>query len=262
MPNAGDWGRTAQSQGQSGGMTGMYDAAAETQAQDYDNIMKGYDQLFNQAGNNPFKGETYTRGADMNRLIGNLQNYSDTGGYSQAQLGDLRSRGVSPIRAAYSNAARNINRQKVLSGGYSPNAGALQAKLAREQGSLASQAATDVNAQIAQMVASGKLSGMQALSPALQQEAALQAGVNQRNAMGARENTQLNQGNQLNALQGKTSLYGTTPGLTNMFGSQVLQNNQQQLGAVQTANQIKNQRAGVGINVLQQANQKPGFRLG
>lgn len=274
-PMQADWGRQTQSQGYPGGMTGMYDAAAETQAQDYDNIMKGYNNLLSSGGVNPstmtnIQGETYQRGGDVNKLIQNLQGYANTGGYSEQDQAALRSRGISPIRAAYANAERNMARQKSLSGGYSPNAGALAAKMAREQGSLSSQASSDVNAKIAEMVATGKLAGMQTLSPLLQHEAGLQAGVNQRNTQlqkdigmyNANEISRVNalnaQGKQ-NALQGMTNLYGTTPGLTNMFGNQVLQNNAQQLGAVQTANQIKNQRAGLGINVLGQANQNPKF---
>lgn len=276
-----------------------YDAAADTQAGDYDNIMSGYDALQQRArngsANSPVNytplssvstkylpGYNYTRSADFGSTIDKAKGFADTGGFSDGDLQSIRERALSPLRSAYAAAKRNTDRQKVLSGGYAPNAGALQAKMAREQGELASNASTAANAEIAKMVQSGKLSGIQALSPLVSGENNLMNSVGMRNADAEREvemgnvndernvrdlnaNMQMrvaefnaNNANkyddmELSALQGKQSLYGTTPALTNLFGNQVLQNNQQNMQAVQTANQIKNQRANVGLNIVNSA---------
>lgn len=272
----------------------VYDAAASQQAENYDDIYGGYDSLqkraitgqnpvtfnpVNPIARNPTQGSQYSRSDDFGRLVENLQNFSSTGGYSDSDIGNIRERAVSPLRAVYANAQRNMERQKVLQGGYMPNMGAVTSKMAREQGELQSNANIGINAEVARMVQSGKLSGMNALSPLVNQENSLSNQINQRNVDAQREvdlsnveeernvrnlNTQGNMraqefnanqnqqdtGMELNALQGKQSLYGTTPALTNMFGNQVLQNNQQNMQAIQTANQIKNQRAGIGLNIV------------
>lgn len=289
-----------------GSISSVYDAAATSQAQDYDDIMSGYDSLQSRArgGTTPqlsfsplsaiastnLPNYSYNRSSDLNSAIGGLQEFSRTGGYSDSDVSNIRARGLSPIRAVYENARRNLDRQKVLQGGYSPNYGAVLSKMAREQSSLASDASTDVNARIAQMVQSGKLAGYQSLSPLVSRDSELANAANTRNVDAAREldtsntgdarnvrdaNAQLkmrvdemNQNNQmddrnleLSALSGKSNLYGTTPALTNMFGNQVLQNNQQEMQAVQTANQIKNQRAGIGLNLVGAAQKAPaGYR--
>lgn len=282
----------------------MYDAAAQTQAGDYDNIMAGYDSLQSKASNasngpdklnyvpvNSVKtsyvpGAGYSRSNDLNNLVGNLQEYSSTGGYSGDDISSIRERALSPIRATYANAQRNLNRQKTLQGGYMPNAGAIYSKMAREQGELASSASTNVNAEVAKMIAAGKLAGYQSLSPILSNENTMQNNINSNNANALREtemfNTadeqrvrdlnanmrmrveemnadddRLNNNLELSALSGKANLYGTTPALTNTFGNQVLENNQQNMQAVQTANAIKNQRAGIGLNIIGAAQSAP-----
>jgi hypothetical protein len=286
----------------------VYDAAVEQQAGDYDDIMGGYSSLAERArsgaGNNPIQfnpitpstrqfiqGQGYNRSQDLGKLIGDLQGFSTTGGYSDDDVSSIRERGLSPIRAIYANAQRDANRQKNLSGGYSPNAGAVNAKMAREQSSLLGDASTKINAQVAQMIQSGKLAGYNQLSPLLGRENDLINQITQRNTDAQRDvdlwnagetnranefNTNMgqrtqefnaNQNNQndaleLSSLQGKQSLYGTTPALTSMFGNQVLQNNQQNMQAVQTANQIKNQRAGIGLNIVNQAQQNNAGRGG
>lgn len=111
-----------------------YDAAAQQQAGDYDDIMGGYNSLQerarSQAGNNPvqfnpitpstrqfIQGQGYNRSQDLGKLIGDLQGFSSTGGYSDDDVSNIRERGLSPIRAIYANAQRDANRQKNLSGG-------------------------------------------------------------------------------------------------------------------------------------------------
>lgn len=93
-----------------------------------------------------------------------FQDFAKTGGFSAADLANIRARAVSPVRAVYANAQQNVNRQRALQGGYSPGFGVLQARMAREQGQGISNAATDAEAAIAQMVQQGKLAGLQGMA--------------------------------------------------------------------------------------------------
>ena len=155
--------------------------------------------LFNQAAPRQMQ--------DYGNLMGGYQNFQQTGGFSPQDLASIRARSVAPVRAAYGTANRNVARQKSLQGGYMPGQGTLQARLARESSSAMSDASTNAEAGIAEMVQRGKLAG----------------------------------------LQGASSLYGTTPGMSSMFGNQVLN--------------AMGQRAGVGqmgINAELGAQQLPG----
>lgn len=137
----------------------------------------------------------YTNSADMNTqnyvdLFKGFQDFQKTGGYTPEGLGAIRSRAIAPSRALYQNAMRNINRQTALQGGYNPGKTAALSRLQRDTGQAMSDASTNAEALIADMVQKGKLAG----------------------------------------LSGATQLYGTSPGLTRTFGDMVLQNMGQQIG--------------------------------
>lgn len=281
---------------QSGSIRSVYDAAASQNAQDYDDIRAGYDSLqerarsgqnttklnyipINPIFNRNIQGQQYQRSGELNTALTGLEDYSRTGGYSDTDIGNIRERSISPIRSIYDSARRGVDRQKVLSGGYSPNHGALTAKMARESSSRIGDITTKVNADIAQMIASGKLSGLQSLGSVASRDNELMNQTNARNVQSANEvermnvdeqrrvddtnremqlrideinnrNNQQNVSNEMDAVRGKQSLYGTTPALTQTFGNQVLADNAQNMQAVTTANAIKNQRANVGLNLV------------
>ncbi len=125
---------------------------------------------------------------DYGGIQGRFGEFADTGGYSPEDISSIRARAVSPIRSIYSGARRDIDRQQALQGGYSPNRTASLAKMAREQSSTTADAATNAEAAIAQMVNQGRRFGV----------------------------------------SGMSGMYGTTPGLANMFGNQALQAQQLQ----------------------------------
>lgn len=273
----------------------VYDSAATTQAEDYDKLMGGYENIINESRNkagrnqlnyipiNPvfnrqLEGTAYNRTGELNTALTGLEEYSKTGGYSDEDVANIRERGISPIRSIYSNAQRNLQRQKVLSGGYAPNMGAITAKMARESAGQIGDITTKVNADIAEKIASGKLNSLSALGSLSGRENELIAennrknnelknqvellnaeeqrrvdDLNNRNRLTVEQNNanlgQENTQNQLNALSGQRSLYGTTPALTQTFGQQVLANTGQNLQANQTANMIKNQRANIGLQL-------------
>jgi len=183
---------------------------------------------------------------------GGMQEFASTGGYSANDIANMRARGVSPIRAAYANAEREVGRQRSLQGGYAPNAIAAQVKMAREQGQAAADATQNVEAGLAEARNRGRqfgLTGMgniegQRLSADVdlskfntgldfqgQQynadayaraqaaaNAAAESGANRGAASAAANNT-----DRLRALSGMTQLYGTSPGMAETFGNQLLQ---------------------------------------
>lgn len=241
-----------------------YSAAVTQQAGDYDSIMQNYRTLFNAPAPQRYTGFTplsytpvsytpasYSRGSAFNTAFNNAQNFVNTGGFSGSELDDIRARGISPIRSVYANAQQNLNRQRSLQGGYSPNYTATSAKMARELSNLLSDKVTDVNGMIAGLLQQGRLAGLSAQTPLAGQENSLLNQIAMQNASGANQTNQFNTANQtgvnqfnqtmpfqiyqansqaeadaflrqLQATQGMQSLYGTTPALTSLFGNQAL----------------------------------------
>lgn len=212
-----------------------YPAAIEQTGKDYDDLMGRYRSTLSRT-----VPETYTPYVPETQQfspitgIEDLESLSSTGGLNESDQGALRARAVSPIRAIYANAMRQMERQKVLSGGYAPNAAAAQSRMARELSESVGGATTDVNARIAQMVQSGKLSAAPQLASIRSSEANRQSGIereniaaneraNQFNASMLAQTRGMDQNRELELLGGARSLYGTTPALASTFGNQALQ---------------------------------------
>lgn len=120
---------------------------------------------------------------DYGNIMGQYQNFAKTGGFSPTDIANIRARSTSPTRGIYEQMQQGLSRQRALQGGYSPGFATASSRLARQ----GSQQISDINqateANIAEMRQRGQLAGM----------------------------------------QGMASIYGTTPGMSNMFGNQVLQ---------------------------------------
>jgi len=162
-----------------GGVTGAYglaNTAINQQAGDYSNIMKGYQDLASSPG------------------YQNTANLAMSGGYSPEDISSIRERGISPIRSIYASANRDVDRQKAIQGGYSPNYAAVKAKMAREMSDTISNQETNVNAGLAERIAQNKIQ----MAPQFAAQAE-------------------------KPLQNQQSLYGTTPALSSLFGNQALQ---------------------------------------
>jgi hypothetical protein len=255
------------------GSPSNYTAAANTQASDYDTIMQNYAALGNQYRNNPIAPTQispinispvsvaptttpYTQSADVTKSIGALADLTNTGGYSAADIANIRARDISPIRSIYSNAMQNLNQQRALQGGYSPGFDATQAQMARDEANQIANTTTSVNAGIAQNVAANELAAASPYASASADANAAQTAANQANtnivnqinesnaaanqsAQGANQGVNLsaqganqqakfnadltNRQGQSQALSGQSSLYGTNPALTSTFGNQVMQ---------------------------------------
>jgi hypothetical protein len=235
----------------------VHQAAVDQQAGDYDNIMSGYKNLLDSPLTSQYQDlfnkmqtggqATFQNTPDAQAAISNLGELSRTGGLSEGDQANLRARGVSPIRAVYGNAQRNVNRQKSLQGGYSPGHGALTARMAREMSQGISDANVNVNAGIAEMVQRGKLSASPQYASAAGQERDSRNTMemfNKRDLPGMQASVLDRIGGlQSDALRGMTSLYGTTPALANLYGNQA-QN------TAQLQDNIKHRNRGSGMQVM------------
>lgn len=215
----------------------------------------------------------YKKTADTTSSLANLKDLSATGGYSGADIANLRERAISPIRSVYSTAQQGIDRQKRLQGGYSPNYTAATAKLTRGLADSTANQMTNVNATIAQNVASNKLGIAPQYAGAAATEAAAgnraneinSNAINQTNQFNSQGQTQAEQydtsakagmlsslqqlynsgtGNKLEILNAMRALYGTTPAQPALYGSQAAT----QTGLDLQNKQINNSASGALIN--------------
>lgn len=259
-------------------MAENYARGSEANFGDYHNIMNQYNSI---AAGGGTVGEGGGGGGDggygaeswepnliqyndpFNSYAG-YQDFSKTGGYSPEDIGNLRARGTAPIRAAYANAEREIARQRSLQGGYSPNAMALQGRMAREQGQLGADTMQNVEAGMIDTRNTNKFKGLEGMTDVEKQRLAGDLDVQKYNANAKNTAAQSNAGarnaaaagsasnrlaasaasrnDQFKALQGMTSLYGATPGMAQLYGDQVLS----AIGQSGTfgQNQVKNEIAG------------------
>lgn len=158
------------------------------------------------------------------------QDFANNGGFSDQNVQDMRARSVAPMRAVYQNAQDNINRQRALGGGYSPNYTAASAKMARELGYGLADASTNVEGQLAQQKQQGRLSGLAGMTGI---DSALLGNQTQRFGLA---NSTLGQAN--NTLGQMGNIYGTAPGMAQMYGNQMLNSSGQQLQGAGLQNDI------------------------
>lgn len=192
-----------------------YGRASERQYGDYGDIMRRYGDVASGAGGGSGRGKVSW--TDPFNSYGGYTEFSKTGGYSPSDIANMRSRGVAPVRAAYANAEREVSRGRALQGGYSPNAAAAQIKMAREQGQSGADAVQNVEAGLAEARNRGRLSGLGGMAGIEGQRLAAQLDAGKFNAMG----DQQQDANKLSALHGMSSLYGTTPGMAQLFAGQL-----------------------------------------
>lgn len=199
-----------------------YRGAAFQNTDDYSGMMGNYQNFLNQnsgaggSGSNGGVGGLHRQG-EINSALAGYGDFAKTGGFTPQGIQDIRARSIAPTRAVYSNMQNEMARQKSLQGGYSPNFMAASAKMARQGGQAIGDMNVNANAGIAQMVQQGRLAGLGGLS---QTALADQAQGLQRGIASAQMGMQ-NKGMNLDALRGMTALYGTTPGLSSMFGNQM-----------------------------------------
>lgn len=169
------------------------------------------------AGGGP--GQNFDFGALGPALAGYL-NFAQTGGFSPQDIQNIRGRANAPIKATYQNMMDDLNRSKALSGGHLTNFGATAAKLAREKSYAMGDQSLNTEGMLSQLINQGKQFGISGAGNI---------------GMGLR-------GQGLQGMSGMGNLYGTTPGLVNTFGNQVLSSGAQGLDIAQLQNQLANSR--------------------
>lgn len=247
----------------------LSDNAATQNVNDYGNMMGGYNAWNKnmsdfQGGvdaHNPhqfsYDKVGVTRPEELGEAYGYLReaapgyrDFANTGGYSGADVQELRARGIEPIRSSYGNTMMELNRARSLGGaGGSPNYIAAVSRANREMPGQMADAMTGVNAQLAQDIRQGKLAGLAGLSGIGSEMGGLSSAESGRQLQADLANQgadiqtqQLTEsaygdqvGRQMNARQlglsglaGQNNLYGTSPGMASTFGNQALQAWQQQ----------------------------------
>ena len=181
-----------------------------------------------------------TLGSPMHSFgaYGGYQDMAGNGGFSPQNISDIRARSVAPLRAVYANANADVDRQRALGGGYSPNYNATKAKMARELGYGLADANTNVEASLADSIRQGKLAGLGGMTG---------IDTSQLN----NETSRLGLGNSLFSALG--SLYGQAPGMASMYGNQLGQSNEQQIQTQGLQNDIMRAILGGQNNVANTA---------
>lgn len=257
----------------------VYNAAVKQQGGDYDDIMGRFRSLYSDPNSNfssnrslaseftPYVPELaqYSKSPDTVDALSKLRGLSETGGLSEEDTRNLRARGVSPIRAMYSTAQRDMDRQRRLSGGYSPNYGAVTSRMTRDMSSQVADQMDKVNAGIAEMVQKGKLSSAPQYANAAQQESELANRFSLENAnakneaarfntsnlfdlkfkdlANRRQDMESNNSNRMGILKGMTDLYGTTPALPALYGNQAM-------NTAQFQNNVNQEKKKTATNLL------------
>ena len=233
-------------------------AAAATQGSDYDRIMADYARIASQPIRAPESItapqippsslpqitaptispalSAYSRTADVTGSLANLSNLATTGGYSDADIANIRARGISPIRSIYANAQQNVDRQRALAGGYSPNYNAVQAQMARDEAQQIADESTNVEATIAQNRAQNRLSAAAPYASAAGAESALSTSAAQRNADIINQINQANVANQLNIATGNRAVDLQTAEANRAAAMQAAEGNRAAEMAVATGN--------------------------
>lgn len=226
-----------------------YNAAAERNTQDYGNIMGAYQQFRQNLGGPTkftFQNVSANRPGELGEAYDSARNFMNTGGYSDQDVQELRARGMSPIRAAYGNTMRELDRARALGGnGGAPNYIAAASRAQRELPGQLADATTTVNAQLADAIRQGKMFGTNAMGSwssaeagrQLQADLANQGADLQAQGMGEQSLQNLRQ-SELASIGGQASLYGTSPGLASTFGNQALDAYRTRAGMEQARNQF------------------------
>lgn len=233
-------------------MAGNYTNAVGRDTETYKNTMQGF-QDYSKNANFSYKPVSATRPKELDEGYGYLReampgyrDFAKTGGYSDQDIQELRARGTSPIRAAYGNTMMEMDRARSLGGnGGAPNYIAAVGRAQREMPGQMADAMTGVNAELANSIRQGKLSGLAGMSGIGSTMGGLSSDEANRILQGdlANQNADLQtQGMKDSAnrfgLSGQAQLYGTTPGQSAMFGNQALQAYQNRAGMEQSRNQF------------------------
>jgi hypothetical protein len=238
-------------------MYNNYQNASGQQMQDYRDLMDQF-KNYQSTAPGPVSAERvdYNRTPEMEEAFGGYRNFMNTGGFSAQDIADMRARGVSPIRSTYANMQNELERQKNLQGGYSPN---MAAAMTRMRGSTSQQMADQVqniNAYLTEQIQKGKMFGTSGMGDLSTRDTEFSQRAKLANQAASLQAAGINASHpdpRLQALMGASSLYSATPGLMGTTGNQLLGSTQNWLNANQQGMGIGQ----MGINGALAASQVP-----
>lgn len=195
----------------------------------FDKAFGGYGDLIGRLGgsaSSKYGSWDPTRVASIDQNVGEFKDFAhgntdqgkmykdwlNTGGISEPERADFRSRATSVIPSIYEGAKRNLNRSNTIQGGINPGYTAQSRQITDDSARASQQAATGAEVDLSNMIRSGKL------------EAGGRLDSNFMNGMGAANNTELelarglgdssmqNNSLMLNALSGLRGLRTDNPG--------------------------------------------------
>ena len=106
------------------------------------------------------EGRFKTLSGGLDRALPGYEEFAKTGGISDADRANIRSRGAETGSAIFGNLRNEIARRNAIAGGYNPGGSASMARLAREQGIAAGKSARDTEMGISDAVRQGRLAGL------------------------------------------------------------------------------------------------------
>lgn len=212
------------------GLENRFNVAADRGNADYDQLQGDYRNFMNRA---PI---SYTPSNQNFGAYSGYEDFAKTGGYSEQDQQNIRARANAPMKATYANAQSDLDRRNVIAGGNLANYAPAKAKMARELSYSLGDQSLNTEATLAEAIRSGKLAGlggMTGIDTSRMQEGLANASNNLQ-AQGMESNRLLS------GLSGQTSLYGTAPGMANMYGNQMLNSSGQSLQTEQLQQQLMN----------------------
>ena len=198
----------------------------------------------------------------LDKSLGGYEEFAKTGGISDADRSNIRSRGAETGSALFSNLRNEMQRKQQVAGGYSPGMTASSARMAREQSIAAGKGARDTEMDISNQVRQGRLAGLggmeriggagyAGLSDVANQRQGIAAqninAENQaaaHNASAGQANSQLAMRAQLEGLGGMESMYGAKPGQLGGYEDMLLK--ERGLGSQEIGGTLQSRMQNVG----------------
>lgn len=195
--------------------------------------------------------QVYSSSPENKRAMLMLEELAKNGGYSEADQNNIRARGVAPIRSVYAQAQEGLNRNAALQGGYSPNKTAASAKMTRELADRVAGQTTNINADLAEKIATGKMNMAPQFAQFAGRENELINAILGKNIGARNEASQFNKGMQSKVFAGNRdnrndimgqiqALFGTNANMTNDFTNQIMSH--AEMGQRNRQNRFQNRR--------------------
>lgn len=185
------------------------------------------------AGKNPVSAE------GIARIRGNgvFDEMAKTGGYSDSDIRNVRSRTASQVPSFFGSLKDQLNRTNSIQGGFSPGYGAQTRALARDSARSGVEAVRDTEIGLQDSIRSGRMQGASSLSSAeqglqsllsqnLMQALGMESGLysdQARNKLAGGQGLLSDSANKQNMLSGLTNLRSSTDGNQSMFLNALLQ---------------------------------------